>query len=241
MFVLLLVLPSCGKNTAEEVKGASATDNTVTEEPKVTETYKEPIVEETKEQEESDAVPEKKEETSEKTIEEDVKDADTTDNTATVEYEITEAYQYPIVPGTEEWKNLEDMPAKIEATHVDPEILRKMTTPALVETVVTYPLFVCVQAYETLDIGIKEVSEYFKGIDELLNRNDAREEILNYINARCPGLAEMKSDEEISEALSEYMKAYEETGDMEVFYIDAAVILINYMDGNYRGAKKNNY
>lgn len=49
----------------------------------------------------------------------------------------------------------------IEATHVDSEILEKMSTPALVETVVTYPLFVNVNAYQTLESGVEEVSEYF--------------------------------------------------------------------------------
>ncbi len=139
-------------------------------------------------------------------------------------------YQYPIVPGTKEWADLDSMPEKIAVTHVDPEILRKMSTPALVETVVTYPLFICVHAYETLETGVREVSEYFKGIEELCNRTDAREAVLNYINDRCPGLAEMKSDEEISSALSTYMKAYDETGDREIFYIDNAVSLIDYFD-----------
>ena len=145
-------------------------------------------------------------------------------------------YQYPIVPGTDEWKKLGSMPEKIEASFVSPELLSKMSTTALVETVVTYPLFDSVHAYDTLAIGIKEVSEYFKGIEELESRDDAREEVMKYINDRCPGLAEMRTEDEISTALSKYMDAYTETGDREVFYIDNAVTLINYMDGNYRGS-----
>lgn len=158
-----------------------------------------------------------------------------TDNIVTEGNEITEAYIYPIVPDTEEWKKLKTMPEKIEATNVDPEILHKMSTQALVETVVTYPLFDCVHAYDTLAIGFKEVSEYFKGIEELESRDDARDEILKYINDRCPGLVDMRTEAEISAALSKYMDAYTEKGDREVFYIDNAVTLINYMDGNYRG------
>ena len=139
-------------------------------------------------------------------------------------------YQYSIVPGTEEWKRLESMPEKIAMTHVDPEILGKMSTSALVETVVTYPLFICVHAYDTLDTGVCEVSEYFKGIEELCNRTDAREVVLKYINDRCPGLTEMKTDEEINDALGIYLKAFDESGDREVFYIDNAVTLIDYFD-----------
>lgn len=139
-------------------------------------------------------------------------------------------YQYPIVPGTDEWKKLGSMPEKIEASFVSPELLSKMSTTALVETVVTYPLFICVHAYETLSSGVHEVSEYFKGIEELCTRTDAREEILNYINERCPNLVDMKTDEEISTALEKYMMAYDESGDREIFYLDNAVTLIDYLD-----------
>lgn len=143
---------------------------------------------------------------------------------------LNEPYNYPIVPGTDEWKNLRSMPEKIEVSNVDPDILRKMSTSALVETVVTYPLFICVHAYDTLDIGFEEVSQYFKGIEELFSRDDARKEILKYINERCPNLVDMKTDEEISTALEKYMMAYDESGDREIFYLDNAVTLIDYLD-----------
>lgn len=146
------------------------------------------------------------------------------------EYEIKEAYKYPIVPETDEWSELGSLPNMIEATHVDSEILEKMSTPALVETVVTYPLFVNVNAYQTLESGVEEVSEYFKGIEILCKRKDARKCVEKYINDRCPGLTEMESNEDISKALSKYEKAYNESGDREVFFITNAVTLIEYMD-----------
>ena len=224
--LLLFVLASCDrKTTKEEVKGASTVGNTIFEEPEITEDENS-YTEETKGKEELD---------NESGKTEVVPDSSMNDSTAIETNEITEAYKYPIVPDTEEWKKLKSMPEKIEATHVDPDLLHKMSTRALVETVVKYPLFDSVHAYDTLAIGIKEVSEYFKGIEELESRDDAREEILKYINDRCPGLAEMRTEDEISAALSKYMDAYTETGDREVFYIDNAVTLINYMDGNYRG------
>ncbi|MBR3581177.1 MAG: hypothetical protein IKN95_09315, partial [Lachnospiraceae bacterium] len=51
------------------------------------------------------------------------------------EYIINTPYQYPIVPETEEWKNLGSLTAMINATHIDYDILKNMSTPALVETV----------------------------------------------------------------------------------------------------------
>ncbi len=143
---------------------------------------------------------------------------------------IDEPYKYPVIPGTNEWKELDSMPQKIAVSHVNLELLEKMTTSALVETVVTYPLFICVHAYDSLETGVTEVSTYFKGIEELCKRSDAREKVLQYINDRCPGLAGMKTEEEISVSLSEYLEAYAESGDREVFYIDNAVTLIDYFD-----------
>ncbi len=143
---------------------------------------------------------------------------------------IDEPYQYPVIPGTNEWKELDSMPQKIAVSHVKLELLEKMTTSALVETVVTYPLFICVHAYDSLETGVTEVSTYFKGIEELCKRSDAREKVLQYINDRCPGLAEMKTEEEIGASLSGYIKAYDESGDREVFYIDNAITLNDYIE-----------
>lgn len=157
-------------------------------------------------------------------------DDNVANDTETSKYEITEAYKYPVVPETKEWAELGSLPDMIEATHVDPDMLEKMSTPALVETVVTYPLFVNVCAYDTLENGVEEVSDYFKGIEILCKRNDARKCVEKYINDRCPGLTEMKSNEEISKALSKYENAYNESGDREVFFITNAVTLINYLD-----------
>jgi hypothetical protein len=157
-------------------------------------------------------------------------DDNVANDTETSKYEITEAYKYPVVPETKEWAELGSLPDMIEATHVDPDMLEKMSTPALVETVVTYPLFVNVNAYQTLESGVEEVSEYFKGIEILCKRKDARKCVEKYINDRCPGLTEMESNEDISQALSKYEKAYNESGDREVFFITNAVTLINYLD-----------
>ena len=60
----------------------------------------------------------------------------------TESYTITEAYQYPIVPGTAEWASFKTRMEKVAACQIPESILKNMTTEALVETVMNYPLLV---------------------------------------------------------------------------------------------------
>ena len=106
--------------------------------------------------------------------------------TVTEKYSIKEAYQYPIIPGTMEWNNLGSTQKRKEACRVSQDILSNMTTGALVETIVTYPFFTDVNAFDTLDLGIEALSYEFGGVDELLKRNDAYESTLSFINNVCP-------------------------------------------------------
>ena len=94
--------------------------------------------------------------------------------------QVDQPYRYPVVPGSEEWKALPDLPAKIAACDVDRELLESMTTPALLQTVLDYPLLVNVFAFDTSEMGLSSVSTYFDGIDLLAQREDAAKVIREY-------------------------------------------------------------
>ncbi len=93
-----------------------------------------------------------------------------TDN---LSYTVDTPYSYPIVPGTAEWNSLTSLKEKIEVCSVDEELMKSMTTPALLETVINYPLLINMYAFNSIEQGYASVSEYFKGIDILLAREDA--------------------------------------------------------------------
>ena len=88
-------------------------------------------------------------------------------------------YEYPVVPGTSEWAELEDFPSKIEACQIPENILKNMSTEALVETVLNYPLFKIYFFYDkaTLYDGYKDI---FNGIQELETREDAGDYLLDF-------------------------------------------------------------
>jgi hypothetical protein len=84
----------------------------------------------------------------------------------------SEAYDYPIKPGTDEWKAFGSHEEMLKACQIPEELLHRMSTTALVETVLSYPLIGDWLAYNTPEMGIEHVSEQFNGLSELLGRND---------------------------------------------------------------------
>lgn len=87
-------------------------------------------------------------------------------------YTISEAYIYPILPRTEAWNRMSTLDEKIAACYVDEDLMKNMTTSALLETVLNYPLLVNIYAFDTIETGIESVSSYFKGIEILKQRED---------------------------------------------------------------------
>ncbi|WP_326906524.1 hypothetical protein [Sedimentibacter sp. MB31-C6] len=107
-------------------------------------------------------------------------------------YTITEPYQYPIVPGMTEWSDLKSLQEKIKACQIPDDILLNMTTEALVETVIHYPLFINAFAHDTPQMGLREVKKYCNGLQELYTRDAAIEKMKAFINEKIPELEDGK-------------------------------------------------
>lgn len=79
-------------------------------------------------------------------------------------------YVFPITPGTTEWEELETIEDKINACQIPDDILRNLSTSALLETISNYPLAVNLYAYDSLNEGYNKVKEQFNGLAELDRR-----------------------------------------------------------------------
>lgn len=86
---------------------------------------------------------------------------------------ITTPYTYPVVPGTEAWRQLDGHVEMLEACQIPEDILESLTTQALVETVLNYPLLIDMLAYNTTEAGYEAVYRNFNGLQELQERKDA--------------------------------------------------------------------
>ena len=98
------------------------------------------------------------------------------------EYYITDPYQYPIVPGTEEWKKFDNNADMMEACLIPEEILKHMTTEALLETVLSYPLLSNMFRWETVQAGYEFMLRNFNGLQELMRRTDASDVINSFVS-----------------------------------------------------------
>ncbi|HPY36688.1 MAG TPA: hypothetical protein PLH38_02535 [Clostridia bacterium] len=107
-------------------------------------------------------------------------------------YTINEPYQYPVVPGMKEWSNFKSLQKMSEACQIPNDILPNMTTEALVETIVHYPLFVNAFAYDIPKLGLSHIKEYFNGLQELYTRADAVEKLKAFINEKIPDMEDGK-------------------------------------------------
>lgn len=95
---------------------------------------------------------------------------------------ITKAYDYPVKPKTEEWKKLKTRMEKIDVCQIPESILNNMTTKALVESVMNYPLLIDIVARNSNQEGFDAVYRVFNGLQELTKRSDAIYELKQYQN-----------------------------------------------------------
>ena len=82
---------------------------------------------------------------------------------------------------TKEWLQLDGAVEKRKVCKVPENTMEHMSTDALVDTVLNYPLLIDIYAYDTIEVGIKRISSYFQGIDILEKRSNARNVLLKYI------------------------------------------------------------
>ena len=106
--------------------------------------------------------------------------------------QINEPYHYSVKPGSEEWGKLDSIEKKKKACRVPVRQMEKMTTEALVETIMTYPFITNVNSYikgmgldNDYEKKIKEafylLGDDFQGVEILKSRSDAVEEIERYM------------------------------------------------------------
>ncbi|MCE3199077.1 hypothetical protein JI735_14460 [Paenibacillus sonchi] len=102
------------------------------------------------------------------------------DETTNVQYSITNSYEYVVKPNTDEWKKFTSTEEKVNASQIPQTILNKMTTKALVETVLKYPLLANMFAFNTKQEGFNAIYSNFNGLQELTKRTDAISELEQY-------------------------------------------------------------
>ncbi|SIN75368.1 hypothetical protein [Chitinophaga niabensis] len=81
-------------------------------------------------------------------------------------------FDYPIKPGTDNWKALKSHKERVDASQIPPDIAGKLSTAALLEAVLDYPLSMDLFFFNTLQDGVDMLKTNFAAFPELLSRKD---------------------------------------------------------------------
>ena len=82
---------------------------------------------------------------------------------------IADAYEYPIKPGTPEWKEYSHT-EHLEMLQIADTVLSSITTEGLLLTCLNYPFLGNMIAFDRYQLGIERVIANFNGLQELLKR-----------------------------------------------------------------------
>lgn len=88
-------------------------------------------------------------------------------------------YEFQIVPGTSEWGEFQTKQEMLDVCQIPTEKLQNMTTEALLETVMNYPLIHDYYAFNSAEDACNVMSNDFNGFKELFTREDVASVILN--------------------------------------------------------------
>uniref|UniRef100_UPI003216D57E hypothetical protein n=1 Tax=uncultured Draconibacterium sp. TaxID=1573823 RepID=UPI003216D57E len=96
------------------------------------------------------------------------------------------SWDYPVKPGSEEWKNLETYQDKLSSYNIPGDILEDISTEKLVESCLKYPELRLIFTRNSLQQGYDYIRTIFNGFRELESRQDAGHELLRIYSSYNP-------------------------------------------------------
>lgn len=134
-------------------------------------------------------------------------------------YSIDEPYDFPVSPYDEEWADFETKAEALACCQIPENILKEMTTEALLETVLNYPFLIDYIAHDNYYAAAEKFMVTFNGFEELLSRSDLTEVLLTSYDASTlqnstiltPALEDYLGYQDIES----YLKDYWETSHLE--------------------------
>lgn len=95
-------------------------------------------------------------------------------------------WNFPVKPGSEEWKSLKNNSEKVYACQIPKNVLPNLKTPALLKVCLNYPLLPDIFAFNNIKDDFNKFENDFNGFRELLNRSHVSIELLKYYKTLDP-------------------------------------------------------
>jgi len=87
-------------------------------------------------------------------------------------------FTYQVTPGTAQWRAFSSHQEMVDAVQMPDKTATALRTPLLVDAVLAYPLLPDALAFNSVQQGFETVTARFTGLQELLRRPDAGQELL---------------------------------------------------------------
>lgn len=88
------------------------------------------------------------------------------------------AWNYPVKPGTAEWKSLKTVEEQYKAYNIPEGMMKEISTEELVRICLNYPEWGLIYAFNDPQTGFAHVLDIFNGFGELFSRKDAAKELI---------------------------------------------------------------
>ncbi len=95
-------------------------------------------------------------------------------------------WDYPVRPGTPEWKLLGSFPERLKACHIPNDILSSVSTDQLIDICINYPLVLNILAFNSILDGFKNYTKNCNGFQELLKRDNVTTVLINKYKIENP-------------------------------------------------------
>jgi hypothetical protein len=93
-------------------------------------------------------------------------------------------WDYPVKPGTAEWKQFQSNEEMVRACQIPEDVLTYITTEELADICLQYPLLYDVFAFNGLSDGLDKLFSDFNGIRELYKRNDVSSNLIKRYSSK---------------------------------------------------------
>lgn len=103
------------------------------------------------------------------------------------------SWDYPVKPGSEEWREFKSRPEMVQACRIPDTVLQNISTHDLMELCLNYPLLHDIMFYNIPQMGFVSVSESFNGFAEFFRRDDAGLALLKKYKTINPDKVKEKS------------------------------------------------
>jgi hypothetical protein len=97
-----------------------------------------------------------------------------------------DTYKYPVLPGTDEWKQLASQSEKIAVCQLPAGVLQTISTKGLLSSILDHPLFLTFSAWDKMQDGFIYLKSQVNSLPVFFGRPGALNEVLGFYSKMLP-------------------------------------------------------